>query len=1207
MVTPVFEPAPERWFDVVLLIEKSDAMMVWANTIRDLQRLVGRHGAFCNVRCVYFSVGTKVFLTSATEQPVAPLAMIDPEGRRLFLILTHGTSSEWRKEPLIDFVSTLGKQNVVAMIQLLPQKAWSHTDLGYPSHRLFSLMPGSPNVALRVEEPISGSAERKNDPCYIPMLGLNAGEVATWARFVMSPKWTPHRGVHLSPRKSGEGSNRSTPSERLRTFRKVGTREAIQLLRVLSGVPLTLPIMQLVQQSLGFSRQQHALAEVMLSRLIERITPAEERVNPDQVFYDFIPEIREMLLGTHSRQESEQLDKVMAPLQDRLRKFVEEHERVSIKDFRALLQSELGLEKLPASARSFVEISRKIYEKSPLIPPATPPPVESTPPPPPEPPSSIWPIQQLLFGISVLWVDDNNPRNNQREITLLSKLGASVTTRQSTEEGLALISARSFDVILTDMVRGVQREAGFDLIRQLRQTGVKTPVLIYAGRFADSQRRRRQAIQLGAFACTNRPDELFVSLLAALGRNTRIEHYLAAMREVRFSEDEALALLDEAPSSVALALAQEANSVENLYQILLSYLDAISGCDYVQLFLGEGQLRLAASRIGKGKATYREASLSGVIGQAYQDRTTRWVPDVHVTPEYIPAEKSTASELAIPISSPKVPTGVVNFESEIRNAFTAQQIRWLENVVAAYPLPRRVVRIELIARDSNSAFKERAESILRDHGLRLSPRYPEASWASNAETVETRAEERISDYDCYLVSVTPRDISSKEWNQTLAVILKDYASSTSTVRIIPLLLERSQIPNRLTSFQMVDFTREHEKGFDTLLRTLQSLTLDPPLEFASRKSAPLPQPSTPRMKILVAGTGAYQIPQNVQNAALRIGRIVAAADADLIVGGWQGVDHLAAKAFTEELAEQDLTATDRLFQIVERGTRPDFPGGTITDVSADKAMTAPLEIADMAILIGGAGGTWQIFRNALLMNKPVIALKTTGSDAYHAAVLLEIFGQRVPQNILRAEFGTPSQAELIVRPLRELLIALRSLPADGVFDNTDLLWMTESILPAATRYLAKPTGYEDDAAQIFNELRSRNLPAAKREQLVHALSEDGNPSWRCVAYLTVESRPDKKFASVIVDRISPEIDFGIERLETRPLWRLLAATNRMVEAEANSLPADFADDLEVAQQRLLNAPKVDFGGECKSSLRGILEKLRSSRRNRRDAAPKKKK
>ena len=114
---------------------------------------------------------------------------------------------------------------------------------------------------------------------------------------------------------------------------------------------------------------------------------------------------------------------------------------------------------------------------------------------------------------TILWVDDE-PNNNINERQSLEALGVRFILSTSTENALAEVAARSFDVIVSDMARGDDQRAGYTLLDTLRRAGTSTPFIVYA-----SSRRPDHVAEAkahGAFGCTNRATELFDLVLAAL-------------------------------------------------------------------------------------------------------------------------------------------------------------------------------------------------------------------------------------------------------------------------------------------------------------------------------------------------------------------------------------------------------------------------------------------------------------------------------------------------------------------------------------------------------------------------------------------------------------------------------------------------------------------------------------------------------------------
>jgi CheY-like chemotaxis protein len=118
---------------------------------------------------------------------------------------------------------------------------------------------------------------------------------------------------------------------------------------------------------------------------------------------------------------------------------------------------------------------------------------------------------------TVLWVDDN-PTNNTYERKALEALGVTFVLAKSTDEALDKLRPQSIDLIISDMGRPSDSQAGYTLLDKLRASGDRTPFVIYAGSRASEH--RAEARRRGAIGCTNRPDELFEMVLSALGRGT---------------------------------------------------------------------------------------------------------------------------------------------------------------------------------------------------------------------------------------------------------------------------------------------------------------------------------------------------------------------------------------------------------------------------------------------------------------------------------------------------------------------------------------------------------------------------------------------------------------------------------------------------------------------------------------------------------------
>ncbi len=140
-----------------------------------------------------------------------------------------------------------------------------------------------------------------------------------------------------------------------------------------------------------------------------------------------------------------------------------------------------------------------------------------------------------------------------------------------------------------------------------------------------------------------------------------------------------------------------------------------------------------------------------------------------------------------------------------------------------------------------------------------------------------------------------------------------------------------------------------------------------------------------RTSVLVVGTGAYDLPQSVYQSSVEVGRLLAELNCNLIAGGWEGVDYVVADEFSKAMQTKDIRLSDALMQVVNTGRQPIFKGGQVVDVEEGvMEWIEGLKKAEILILIGGEGGTYETFLYARQEKIPIIPLPLTGGDAQRA-------------------------------------------------------------------------------------------------------------------------------------------------------------------------------------------------------------------------------
>lgn len=107
-------------------------------------------------------------------------------------------------------------------------------------------------------------------------------------------------------------------------------------------------------------------------------------------------------------------------------------------------------------------------------------------------------------GKRILWVDDRPGNNHELAEVFKQMLGVRIDLEVTTDDGMRALRTNSdYAMIITDLARGDNPEAGLDLIRRMRDENVARPTIVYSGRD-----NATAGVPPGAFGLTNRADQL---------------------------------------------------------------------------------------------------------------------------------------------------------------------------------------------------------------------------------------------------------------------------------------------------------------------------------------------------------------------------------------------------------------------------------------------------------------------------------------------------------------------------------------------------------------------------------------------------------------------------------------------------------------------------------------------------------------------------
>ena len=115
--------------------------------------------------------------------------------------------------------------------------------------------------------------------------------------------------------------------------------------------------------------------------------------------------------------------------------------------------------------------------------------------------------KSFLECARVLWVDDA-PEGNLAEMELLRRLCVQVDLAKTTELARERLEGAVYDIVLSDMRRGTEGEAGLQLVPFVEGAPLKPALIFYVG--------SPRATPSGAFGLTTVPHELFQLVLNAM-------------------------------------------------------------------------------------------------------------------------------------------------------------------------------------------------------------------------------------------------------------------------------------------------------------------------------------------------------------------------------------------------------------------------------------------------------------------------------------------------------------------------------------------------------------------------------------------------------------------------------------------------------------------------------------------------------------------
>lgn len=311
--TIITKPKPSYRFDVSYVVDSSDSMILWEKLVKEFELILKGLGAFrklekwtilTNIKTPKLYKKTPSNLESPELHNYKELSGLSDTPKIIFVV-TDCISISWYNGEVAKILTEWGKNNIVVIVQVLPETLWVRTALGKMiTETIFAPVSQATNSQLKTKT-LSPSGNKNNAYSFpIPTINIETKVISSWVKVIQAVANNEILGTILwkenilksyptnDSRSSIEYANKTLDS-----FWATASPVAQQLAVLMSAVPFNLELIHLIQKHVLKERDQSYLAEVFLSGLIKKIKYVDN-LNKEHFSYDFIPEARKLLLDS---------------------------------------------------------------------------------------------------------------------------------------------------------------------------------------------------------------------------------------------------------------------------------------------------------------------------------------------------------------------------------------------------------------------------------------------------------------------------------------------------------------------------------------------------------------------------------------------------------------------------------------------------------------------------------------------------------------------------------------------------------------------------------------------------------------------------------------------------------------------------------------------------------------------------------------------
>ncbi|MFB6393253.1 FxSxx-COOH system tetratricopeptide repeat protein [Polymorphospora sp. 2-325] len=311
------EPA-EQGRDLVVVVDDDPVMEFWADEISTFIAVLRAQRVFTSVEVRRTSVEGGVLRVTGDREAadVPPESLIDPTGRRVVFLLTHGGSDAWRGGLIRPVLVSWAAGMTVAVVHLLPQQRWR--DRGMETTEVAWSLEG-PGPATSRSWRVSGLDLRPSDErdearlTAVPVIERGTDWLRRWSRLLAGPATGELRMPALLLPPGGLAGSRPgravSVQDLVARFRASVSPAAFTLATRLAAAPLNVAVVRAVARTVIRSGPDQ-LTEVLTSDLVQPVRHAAA-TGGARIGYEFVHGVRERLLALGYRDRTVEVQHIV--------------------------------------------------------------------------------------------------------------------------------------------------------------------------------------------------------------------------------------------------------------------------------------------------------------------------------------------------------------------------------------------------------------------------------------------------------------------------------------------------------------------------------------------------------------------------------------------------------------------------------------------------------------------------------------------------------------------------------------------------------------------------------------------------------------------------------------------------------------------------------------------------------------------------------